>query len=133
MALPAGGEPSGAMSTVDVTVMGVRSAKGHVLVAVCDRDHFLQETCPYHGSTQAATGSVTVRVTGVPPGVYAAQAFQDENENGKIDRNLFGLPTEGIGFSNDAPMRFGPPSFDAAAFRLSPAGGAITVTLRYFN
>ena len=41
------------------------------------------------------------------PGVYAAQAFHDENMNDKVDRNVLGLPTVGIGFSNDAPFRFG--------------------------
>ena len=133
IALPAGAELNGTTGTVDVTVTGVRSAKGHVLVAVCDRSHFLQESCPYHGRSPAQVGSVTVHVTGVPPGVYAAQAFQDENENGKVDRNLFGLPTEGIGFSNNAPMRFGPPSFDAAAFSLGPGGGVISFSLRYFD
>ena len=123
----------GATGTVDVIVTGLRSAKGHVLVAVCDRSHFLQETCPFHGRAQAEIGSVTVHVAGGPPGVYAAQAFQDENENGKIDRTLFGIPTEAIGFSNNAPMRFGPPSFDAAAFSLGSAGGVISFSLRYFD
>lgn len=118
---------------LDVTVTGLRSAKGHVLVAICDRSHFLQETCPYRGRTQAEVGSVTVHVAGVPPGVYAAQGFQDENDNGKIDRTVFGLPAEGIGFSRNAPMRFGPPSFDAAAFSLGAAGGVISFSLRYFD
>ena len=128
-ALPAAAEPG----TLEVTVTGVRSAAGHVLVAVCDRATFLQPTCRYRGRAPAAMGSVTVRIVGVPAGTYAAQAYQDENDNDKLDRNLFGMPTEGIGFSNDAPMRFGPPSFDAAAFALGGEGGRMTFALRYFN
>ncbi len=128
-AVPAAAEPG----VLEVTVTGVRSAAGHVLVAVCDRAAFLQPTCRYKGRAPATMGSVTVRITGVPPGTYAAQAYQDENENGRIDRSLFGVPTEGIGFSNDAPMRFGPPSFDAAAFALGPGGGQISFSLRYFK
>ena len=121
-----------AESVLEVTVTGIRSAQGTILVAVCDRDTFLQETCRYKGRTPAAVGSVTVRITGVPPGTYAAQAYGDENGNGKIDRNLFGIPTEGIGFSNDAKMRFGPPSFADAAFTLGPLGGQIQFALRYY-
>ena len=120
-------------ATLDVTVTNVRSAAGHVLIAVCDQSTFLQPTCRYHARAPAAAGSVTVRLDDVPPGVYAAQAYQDENDNGKLDRNFLGIPTEGMGFSNDAPMKFGPPAFPAAAFTLRASGGQITFVLRYFN
>ena len=118
---------------VVVTVSGVRSSSGHILVAICDRNDFLHETCPYHGRAPASPGSVVVRVAGVPAGTYAAQAFHDENDNGKIDRTFLGIPTEGIGFSNDARMHLGPPSFDDAAFALGPSGGAIGLSLRYYD
>ncbi len=84
-----------------VTVSGVRSNAGHVLLALCDRATFLQRNVPLSRPGAREPGPVTLRIAGVPPGVYAAQAFQDENDNGRIDRNLLGLPEEGIGFSND--------------------------------
>ena len=127
--MPARAEPG----VVLVKVSGVRSGVGQVLVALCDRATFLQQTCRYHGRAPASPGDVTVRITGVPAGVYAAQAFQDENGNGQIDRNFFGLPQEGLGFSNNAPMRFGPPSFDVAAFQLGDEGGMIALSLHYYN
>ncbi len=127
-----GARPAAADGVLEVTVTGIRSAAGHVLVAVCDKTTFLQETCRYKGRVPAAIGSVVVRIAGVPPGTYAAQAYADENDNGKIDRNFVGIPTEGIGFSNDAKMRFGPPSFADAAFTLSPVGGRIQFGLRYY-
>ena len=73
-----------------------------------------------------------VRVENVPPGTYAAQAFHDENGNGELDRNILGLPKEAMGFSNDAPMRMGPPRFDSAAFTVQPKDTAIRFRLRYF-
>ncbi len=127
-----GASPAQADGVLEVTVTGIHSAKGTILVAVCDQATFLQPTCRYKGRAPAAAGSVTVRIAGVPPGSYAAQAYGDENDNGKIDRNLFGIPTEGIGFSNDAKMRFGPPSFADAAFTVGPAGGRIAFALRYY-
>jgi uncharacterized protein (DUF2141 family) len=87
--------------------------------------------CPYHAIAKAAAGTVQVVVNGVPPGVYAVEAFQDANDNGRIDRNFFGLPTEGIGFSRDAAFHFGPPSFNDAAISLGPRGGEISLHLRY--
>ena len=129
LAFPVLAEPGG----VDVTVTGVRSSAGHVLVAICDRQTFLQETCRYRGRAPANLGTVVVHVDGVPPGIYAAQAYQDENDDSKIDRNFLGIPKEGIGFSNDAKMRFGPPSFADAAFSLGPQGGRIQFALRYLE
>ena len=124
--------PARADGVLEVTITGIRSAKGTVLVAVCDQATFLQETCRYKGRAPATVGSVVVRIAGVPPGVYAAQAYGDENDNGRVDRNLLGIPTEGLGFSNDARMRFGPPSFNDAAFTVGPDGGRIRFSLRYY-
>ncbi len=121
-----------AAATLEVTVAGVRNAEGQVRVAVCSEARFLAPACEHVGSVAARAGTVTVRIEGVQPGAWAAQAFHDENGNGKLDVNLLGMPTEGLGFSNDARMRFGPPSFNDAAFRLAPAGGQIRFTLRYY-
>ena len=118
-------------ATVEVVVTGVRNDHGDVRVAICSRPRFLQPDCEHVGQAPARRGEVVVRIDNVPPGTWAAQAFHDEDRDGKIGTNLLGLPTEGLGFSNDARFRFGPPSFDDAAFRLSPAGGRVRVPLRY--
>ena len=36
-----------------------------------------------------------------------------------MDRNLFGVPKEQFGFSNNAKGNFGPPSFEDASFTVS--------------
>jgi uncharacterized protein (DUF2141 family) len=118
---------------LQVTVTRVRNGHGHVLVAVCDRANFLQPHCAYHGSAAAMPGAVVVRITGVPAGVYAVEAYQDENDNGVLDRNFLGMPKEGMGFSRDAPMRFGPPDFADAAVTVPAEGGALSLALRYFD
>jgi uncharacterized protein (DUF2141 family) len=110
-----------------VVVSNVRSARGHIRVDVCSAEEFLQD-CIHSGAEPAEAGETTVVVPDVPPGVYAVQVYQDENDNHKVDRNLLGLPKEGVGFSNDAPIRFAPPRFPAAAFTY--AGGEKTIRLR---
>lgn len=109
----------------------VRNDKGHVRVAACTSDTFLQENCQYNAKTKSIRGEVLVRLT-LPPGTWALQAFQDEDDSGEITRNFLGIPTEGVGFSNDAPIRFGPPRWDDAAFTLGPSGGRVRLKLRYF-
>jgi len=115
---------------VDVVVEGVRNDRGHVLAAVCPESLFLTAKCPYVASAPAHKGVVQVRIFGFPPGTYAVQVFHDENDNLTIDRNFLGLPTEGMGFSNNAPFRFGPPSFRDAAIAVGSDGARVTLRLR---
>ena len=71
-------------------------------------------------------------IAGVPAGQYAAQAFHDENRNHDIDRAIFGIPKEGVGFSRDARIRFSPPKWDEAVFNHLPRTETIHFSLRYF-
>jgi uncharacterized protein (DUF2141 family) len=119
-------------ASVTVTVTGVRDSRGVVRVAICPRADFLQPHCPYFGLAPSETGAVVVRINGVPPGIYAAQAYQDANGNGILDRNWLGMPKEGMGFSRNAPMRFGPPSFPDADFTLGAGDATLSFRLRYF-
>ncbi len=116
--------------TIDVD--NVRGSRGKVHVDVCPEANFLKEDCPYSGEGPAHAGTTRVTVSGLPSGRYAVQAFLDENENGKVDQALFGIPKEGIGFSNDAKIRLAPPKFADAAFAFDGTAQAIRLRLRYF-
>lgn len=117
---------------VDVEVSNLKASTGHLRVAICPETEFLQPHCTFHQAVAAAKGTVTVRFTGIPPGVYAAQAYLDEHDWGEIRRDMLGFPEQGIGFSNDAPMRFGPPRFDEARFTVGNAPVQVHITLRYY-
>ena len=66
----------------------------------------------------------------VPNGRYAIALLHDENGNGKIDKALM-IPREGFGFSRDAPLRMGPPSFKDAAFDVDAKGVNQSIRMRY--
>lgn len=70
---------------------------------------------------------------GVEPGDgYAVAVFHDENGNNDLDRNIFGIPSEGTGASNDAYNNFGPPGYDDARFRIPDVREhRITIHIRY--
>ena len=67
----------------------------------------------------------------IPPGAYALAVVHDENMNGKLDTNRLGIPTEGYGFSNDARVLLGAPSFSAASFQYDGQNLELTMSLRY--
>lgn len=46
----------------------------------------------------------------------AISVVHDLNSNNKMDTNLFGIPKEPFGFSNNVMNPFGPPNFEQAAF-----------------
>lgn len=116
-----------------VTVEGVANATGLVLVAVCTRDTFLGPDCPYKAKVAApAGGAVEVELDGIPPGTYAVQAFHDENGNFSIDRTILGMPEEGMGFSKNAPMKYGPPEFDKAAIEVKGGPNRTRFRLQYY-
>lgn len=114
---------------VTVRIAGLRSTDGVIRVAICPRDSFTRPTCPHVGAAAAREGRVTVR--GVPTGAYAVQAFHDEDGDGVLDRSGF-WPSEGLGFSRDAPMRMGPPRFRDAVVEVR-GSGALTVRMRYYG
>lgn len=61
-------------------------------------------------------------------GEYAIKIMHDANDNGKLDRNMMGIPSEGYGFSNNAGQ-FGPASFEDAAFAVT-ADTSLTIHIR---
>jgi len=52
-------------------------------------------------------------------GIYSVKIYIDKNYNNKFDFNIFGLPKEQYGFSNDAMNLFGAPDFEKALFKLN--------------
>ena len=52
---------------------------------------------------------VTFTFENLPYGEYAISVHHDEDNNGKINTNWIGIPSEGLGASNDAKGNFGPP------------------------
>jgi len=77
-----------------------------------------------------ADGRVVWTVDALPGGTYAASAYHDEDDDGALDTNLFGAPSEPFGFSNDARARFGRPDFAEAAFRFAAPRDTIRFRVR---
>lgn len=116
---------------VDVTEL--RSGDGEVHLAVFatpatfpDSDAILAEAI-----VRAKAGGVYWVFTGLKPGTYALAVYHDENENREFDTGFLGIPLEGFGFSNDAPVFFGPPDFADAAVTVPGKGARITIRMTY--
>lgn len=117
-----------------ITVKDVRSADGSVLIAIYDSDaNFMKPPqATVRRKINASKGEVKFVIHDLPPGKYAVSSYHDENNNGKLDTNSLGVPTEGFGFSNDAQGVAGPPKFSQAAFDFDgKKDKAISFSLNY--
>jgi len=121
-------------ANVSVSVTGLRSDRGVLRACLTpdpqDFPRCRQDSTSIRIVTSAAP-EVRLVFTGVKPGRYAIALLHDENNNGRMDRALMMMPREGFGFSRDAPVRMGPPSFDLAAFDVDAEGATKIIRMRY--
>lgn len=93
----------------------VRSAGGVVRCGLFEGSSWL--TRPAQSAVSPIVGdSARCIFRGVKPGIYGISAFHDANDNGKLDTNFLGIPSEDYCASRDARGTFGPPSFEDAKF-----------------
>jgi uncharacterized protein (DUF2141 family) len=106
-----------AQHRLTIKVDGITKVKGQLMVAVYDEDNFLRK--PVAGTiVKVDSQQMTVVIDSLSAGIYAISAFQDENDNGKLDANAFGMPVEPYAFSNNAKGEYGPPKFKDCAFKV---------------
>jgi len=73
---------------------------------------------------------VTLTFDSLPLGTYAISVYQDMNNDQRLNKSFLGIPKEPVGFSNDPPMRKGPPHFKEAVFAFKQPGQKITIRMR---
>jgi uncharacterized protein (DUF2141 family) len=79
----------------------------------------------------AIAGRQATETFQVPPGRYGIVVIHDENENQKLDRNFFGIPKEGFGFSNNPRIFFSAPSWQAASTTITCPVTRVEIRLIY--
>lgn len=122
-------------TSIEVTVSGLRDAKGQVAVTLYadDSNRFLVKRGSMYSGRVAAVAPVTKMCLYVPkPGVYALAVYHDANGNGKFDRGgLIGLPLEAYGFSNNPPTFVSLPSFRSVRLNVARTGMTTSIKLKY--
>lgn len=131
-------------SELRISVDGIRSQHGSVLIglydsfssfnraiALSDKDGFLNDPNRFAAVALRANAAMKSAVvfTNLAPGQYAIILFHDENGNGKLDKNAFGVPTEPYGFSNNAQGFLGPPAFEKAMMQIGTSNKDVHIAL----
>ena len=123
------GEPA----SLDLSITGLRSLNGNVLVCLTANAKAFPDCAKDAQARKAivpAAKAANVHFADLAPGNYAIAIVHDENGNGKMDVAIM-IPREGFGFSRNAMGSFGPPKFAAAQFGIAPGDNAQGVKVKY--
>jgi len=102
---------------IQFEINGVNSDKGKLYVQLFKgKENYDAGKAESSLIIRAKPGTNTVTFNSVDTGEYAVRFFHDENNNGELEFNLFGMPVEGYGFSNDAQPNFGPAKYKHMKF-----------------
>ena len=132
LANPSGTELPKLETSIFVEVSGFGDELGDCMVAVYDSSASFNkiEQSIVRESKKIQGNSMQFRFADVDSKSFAIAAFHDQNRNGQLDKNAFGIPIERYGFSNNPTSTFGPPSFRAAEVHdLEQANGPIKIFL----
>jgi uncharacterized protein (DUF2141 family) len=115
-----------------VDISGFPSSDGYAMVALTNSNE------SYKGGEDAAIAKTKTMVVGqkaqviftnLPYGWYGISLYHDENNNGKMDKNMMGIPKEAYGFSNNAKGFFGKPDYKDVKFELKSSEKQIDIKL----
>lgn len=105
--------------TLTIEIEGFENDKGQLVLGVCNKkENFLKEFA-YGDVVKIKNKKATVVIKNLPSGEYAISLFHDVNSNNILDKNMFGIPSEDYGFSNNASGTFGPPKYEDVKFNLN--------------
>jgi uncharacterized protein (DUF2141 family) len=120
--------------TVNITVIvkDVESTEGVVKVCIFNKETGFPEksNLAYKCASFIPTkGTMYIKIDGIPSGKYAIAVHHDENKDGKVNTNFFGIPKEATGASNGAKGKMGPPKYSAAVITIDNSKTQFTIVL----
>ncbi|WP_266363534.1 DUF2141 domain-containing protein [Tellurirhabdus rosea] len=116
-----------AEATLTIDVANTTTRGGTIRVAVFrDNQRFLEDK-PY----LVRVIKDDVRSVSLPlePGWYAIAIFHDQNNNGQLDKKLFGIPKEPYGFSNNFRPVMSAPKFSDCRLQVERGEKRISIKL----
>ncbi len=120
---------------VDVTITGIRSQKGQIVIGVFKDSESYQKEQAFVSKTfkksVSPDGGMKVKFS-LEPGVYGLCLLDDENGDGIMKYNFVKMPKEGFGFSDYYFTGVKKPKFDVFKFTLAKGQQkSIKIRVRY--
>jgi len=131
LALPGVALAQGGRARLTIHVEGVLARGGLVRLGVYDRAGYEKDGEPLaFADVPARAPQTVITLTGIAPGDYAIETYQDVNANDRMDQTWIGLPLEPYGFSRDAEPFLSKPGFEDVKVTLTAGENSQTVHLQ---
>ncbi len=116
--------------TLILTVEGIREHTGVMGIVVYNSEAGRNSgQAVAMAQPEVDSDQVVVKFDGLAEGQYVINLFQDVNGDGKMNSNMFGIPTEPYAFSNNAKGNFGPAKWKDAVFTVGAEVNAHVITM----
>ena len=126
---------TGPTGNIEIRLTGLRSTQGKVSVNLFNsKEGFPDDPMKSFGwkTVKIVPDTVVIVFEDLPYGNYAVSVLHDENSNGKMDKNFFGIPKEGFAFSNNYAPRLKSPSFSDARIVLKEPKKRAELKMLYY-
>lgn len=100
--------------TLKIIINNLENNSGHIIMDFRNAD----DEALRDFSEKIADNQCVITLNNLEPGKYSFKYFHDENNNKKMDTYWIGAPKEGMGFSNNAKGKFGPPRIEDTVFEV---------------
>ena len=116
-------------TNLTVDIQNIKASTGKINVAIFRPCEKFPSCQPVEGKRiDAQNGKVQVTFE-VEPGDYAVAVYHDVNNNGSLDKKLFGIPKEPYGFSNNYRPIVSGPNFNDCRITVGSSSKAIAIKL----
>ncbi len=109
-------------SDIIVEITGLLNQNGKLSIGLYNKndDTFANMSKYYKGVNLIINDKKAIYTfENISNGTYAISVIHDENENKELDKNFFGVPKEGYGFSNNIRPTFRGANFQESKFKLN--------------
>jgi uncharacterized protein (DUF2141 family) len=120
---------------IEIRITDLRNTKGKVNVNLFNgSEGFPDDPMKSFGwrTVKIIPDTVVIVFEDLPYGDYAVSVLHDENSNGKMEKNFFGIPKEGFAFSNNIKPRMMSPSFSDAKISLKEKQMKTVLNMLYY-
>lgn len=130
IALSLSGQQVVSTQKLSVKITNIK-AKGKVLFVGLYRisDEFPELTKTWKNARVKSQRHESIVEFDVPFGDYAIAVFHDLNGNGRLDKNIFGYPSEAFGFSNNIKPIFKSPDISECLYSFHQNSIGLTIKL----
>jgi uncharacterized protein (DUF2141 family) len=114
-------------------IENIEQQKGTIQVALfASEDAFLKDELACYAESVAVKGkgNQTFSLPNLPVGQYAIAIYHDLNQDGELNTNLWGIPTEPYAFSRTPENKWKKPTFGSTWVRLTSGRNEVHMELK---